>query len=102
MCCWLVGSCVQGVELHRLKQHIDPVALDFLPYHFLLVSGGRYGHNACRILLFTWSMLPCHVPEALSCMIMSSVRRTRSYTDVIACLCCPLPCLLPVVPVPGT
>lgn len=32
----------QGLELHRLKQHVDPLVLDFLPYHFLLVSAGRY------------------------------------------------------------
>lgn len=31
----------QGVELHCLKQHVEPQRLDFLPYHFLLVSVGR-------------------------------------------------------------
>ena len=29
----------QGLELHRLKHHIDVHALDFLPFHYLLVSG---------------------------------------------------------------
>ncbi|CUM64962.1 uncharacterized protein PRCAT00002580001 [Priceomyces carsonii] len=32
-----------GAELHRLKQHIDSILLDFLPYHFLLVSAGNTG-----------------------------------------------------------
>lgn len=27
-----------GIELHCLKQHIDVNVLDFLPFHFLLVS----------------------------------------------------------------
>lgn len=31
----------QGLELHCLRQHIDPMRLEFLPYHFLLVSVGR-------------------------------------------------------------
>lgn len=27
-----------GVEIHRLKSHIEPTRLEFLPYHWLLVS----------------------------------------------------------------
>ena len=27
-----------GIELHYLKKHIDVNRLDYLPYHFLLVS----------------------------------------------------------------
>jgi hypothetical protein len=27
-----------GVELHRLKSHIDPTRLEFLAYHWLLAS----------------------------------------------------------------
>ncbi len=33
----------EGVELHRLKKHINPNRLQFLPYHFLLVSVGMSG-----------------------------------------------------------
>jgi U3 small nucleolar RNA-associated protein 7 len=32
-----------GVEIHRLDDHVDPFCLDFLPYHWLLVSVGRAG-----------------------------------------------------------
>ena len=31
-----------GVELHRLKSHVEPTLLEFLPYHWLLVSVVSY------------------------------------------------------------
>ncbi|ODO03497.1 U3 small nucleolar RNA-associated protein 7 [Cryptococcus wingfieldii CBS 7118] len=33
-----------GVELHKLKQHIDPIHMEFLPYHYLLATVGNAGH----------------------------------------------------------
>ena len=33
----------QGIEVHCLSKHIDPRRLEFLPYHFLLVSANDYG-----------------------------------------------------------
>ena len=33
-----------GAEVHKLSDHHDPMALDFLPYHWLLASIGRTGH----------------------------------------------------------
>ncbi|KAL3911638.1 MAG: hypothetical protein SGILL_007203, partial [Bacillariaceae sp.] len=33
-----------GAEIHKLKEHHDPMALEFLPYHWLLASVGRSGH----------------------------------------------------------
>jgi len=33
-----------GVELHVLRKHIQPNVIDFLPYHFLLVSVGKAGY----------------------------------------------------------
>ncbi len=34
----------KGTEIHCLKSHIQPQALDFLPYHFLLASVGSTGY----------------------------------------------------------
>jgi len=33
-----------GAEVHKLDEHHDPMALEFLPYHWLLASVGRTGH----------------------------------------------------------
>ncbi|KAI0916486.1 hypothetical protein AcW1_010071 [Taiwanofungus camphoratus] len=33
-----------GVELHRLKSHIEPTRLEFLPFHWLLASVGNAGY----------------------------------------------------------
>jgi len=32
-----------GVELHQLKKHVEPMHLEFLPYHFLLASVSSVG-----------------------------------------------------------
>ncbi|KAH3902717.1 probable U3 small nucleolar RNA-associated protein 7 [Saccharomycodes ludwigii] len=33
----------EGVELHRLKQHVEAKHLSFLPYHYLLATSGQTG-----------------------------------------------------------
>ncbi|KAG0682196.1 Small subunit (SSU) processome component [Pichia californica] len=33
----------EGTEIHKLSQHLDPTLLEFLPYHYLLVSAGKSG-----------------------------------------------------------
>jgi U3 small nucleolar RNA-associated protein 7 len=33
----------QGQEVHNLKNHVEPQKLEFLPYHFLLVSCNNHG-----------------------------------------------------------
>lgn len=32
-----------GLEVHSLRKHIDPLAMTFLPFHYLLASVGRAG-----------------------------------------------------------
>eukprot|EP00947_MAST-08B_sp_MAST-8B-sp1_P006475 g6475.t1 len=33
-----------GTELHCLRHHVEPFRLEFLPYHFLMVTVGRTGY----------------------------------------------------------
>lgn len=33
----------QGQEVHNLKNHVEPQRLEFLPYHYLLVSSNNHG-----------------------------------------------------------
>jgi len=33
-----------GIELHCMKDHLEPSFLDFLPYHFLLVTATKAGY----------------------------------------------------------
>jgi len=34
----------QGIELHKLDHHHEPKFLEYLAYHFLLVSASMRGH----------------------------------------------------------
>lgn len=34
----------QGVEVHKLKHHIEATSLEYLPYHYLLVTAGNTGY----------------------------------------------------------
>ena len=33
----------QGIEIHCMRDHLDPVLLDYLPYHFLLTTASKRG-----------------------------------------------------------
>jgi U3 small nucleolar RNA-associated protein 7 len=34
----------QGIELHQMRDHIEPSILEFLPYHFLLCTATKLGY----------------------------------------------------------
>jgi U3 small nucleolar RNA-associated protein 7 len=42
--CVYIYDSVDGTEIHCLNDHIDPISMTFLPYHFLLSSVGRAGY----------------------------------------------------------
>ena len=39
-----------GTELHVLSDHVDPLCLDFLPYHYLLASVGNAGYLKYQVV----------------------------------------------------
>ena len=57
-----------GVELHKLKQHVDPTHLEFLPYHYLLASLGHAGylkyHDVSTGVMLT--QMPTHLGSPTS------------------------------------
>lgn len=42
-----------GAEMHCCREHSEPMVLDFLPHHFLLVSAGKPGGALCCIFCTT-------------------------------------------------
>eukprot|EP00957_Ditylum_brightwellii_P174599 13293993-Ditylum_brightwellii.AAC.1 len=48
-----------GAKIHKLDTHNDPIAIDFLPYHWLLVSIGRAGFLKYQDMS-TGQLLLCH------------------------------------------
>lgn len=48
----------QGAEVHKLNEHHDPFAIEFLPYHWLLASIGRLGRLAYQDT--STGQLVCH------------------------------------------
>lgn len=33
----------QGIELHQMRDHLEPSILEYLPYHYLLCSASKLG-----------------------------------------------------------
>jgi U3 small nucleolar RNA-associated protein 7 len=63
-----VYSGKNGVEIHKLKSHIEPTKLTFLRYHFLLTSVSRSGYIHYQdvstgdvVATLRSKMGPCHV-----------------------------------------
>ncbi|KAI5063423.1 hypothetical protein GOP47_0021970 [Adiantum capillus-veneris] len=51
----------KGTEIHCLKEHSFPLKLEFLPYHFLLVSADRYGALRYQDTSTATDLSPCGV-----------------------------------------
>lgn len=58
-----------GAEVHVLRHHIEPTALDFLPYHFLLASVGNTGYLKYQDVS-TGELVVEHRTKLGSCKVM--------------------------------
>ncbi|KAG9311189.1 WD40-repeat-containing domain protein [Chiua virens] len=62
-----------GVELHRLKSHVEPTRLEFLPYHWLLASVGNPGYLKYQDTS-TGAVIAEHRTKAGACRTMAQNR----------------------------
>ncbi|KAI9567936.1 NUC141 domain-containing protein [Boletus coccyginus] len=62
-----------GVELHRLKSHVEPTRLEFLPYHWLLASVGHTGYLKYQDTS-TGALIAEHRTKAGACRTMTQNR----------------------------
>jgi U3 small nucleolar RNA-associated protein 7 len=67
----------KGAEIHMLSDHIDPLALSFLPHHWLLSSIGRSGY-----LKYTDTSTGTKVAEIRTKLGQCGVMRVNSYNSV--------------------
>lgn len=58
-----------GAEVHVLRHHVEPTALDFLPYHFLLASVGNTGYLKYQDVS-TGELVVEHRTKLGSCKVM--------------------------------
>ena len=67
----------KGTEIHVLKQHLQPNALDFLPYHFLLASVGSAGYLKYQVRATCPGVLSALVFTA-NCVLHACSREHRT------------------------
>ena len=58
----------RGLEVHCLREHARPAALQFLPHHFLLASIGEAGALLCCAVLCCVLCIYSSFSESLSSM----------------------------------
>lgn len=58
-----------GTEIHCLRHHVQPLALDFLPYHFLLASVGNAGILSYQDVS-TGQLVAQHKTKTGACSVM--------------------------------
>jgi len=69
-----------GAEVHRLRSHVQPERLEFLPYHFLLATVGRGGWLKYQDTS-TGELVAEHRTKLGPCSVM-----TQNPTNAIICL----------------
>lgn len=68
------------MELHVLRNHIQPTTLEFLPYHFLLVSVGNAGYLKYQDTS-TGALVAEHRTKLGACRVM----RQNPWNAVVCC-----------------
>lgn len=69
-----------GMEIHCMKNHMQPLALEFLPYHFLLASIGNSGYLKYQDVS-TGALVAEHRTKLGDCNVM----RQNPWNAVLAC-----------------
>lgn len=66
----------RGLEVHCLREHVDPAVLEFLPHHFLLASVGEQGERAGPgwLLLRSSKYSCCTLPGRLHSSVHCAAR----------------------------
>jgi len=70
----------KGAEIHKMENHTDPHALQFLPYHFLLASIGRAGY-----LMYTDTSTGNFVSKHRTCLGPCSVLKQNPQNAILHC-----------------
>jgi hypothetical protein len=91
--CVTTKTAALGLELHVLKNHVEPARLEFLPYHFLLASVGKTGHLNYQDT--STGRVPCWLPVLRVWSVLVSVPQSM-HADANACtdadVCVPFTC----------
>eukprot|EP00158_Paraphelidium_tribonemae_P010276 Partr_v1_DN4296_c0_g2_i1_m9733 putative WD repeat domain 46 len=78
-----------GMELHALKHHVQPLALDFLPFHFLLASVGNAGYLTYQDVS-TGQLVAQHRTKLGACGVMR--QNPWNAVEVLGTATAPSPC----------
>lgn len=81
----------RGLEVHCLREHVEPAALEFLPHHFLLASVGEPGKCAAAAYgAASWqdsSSRHGHGTTTSTSCCLTPCPRCSAAVDVSLCCC---------------